>query len=214
MLGQRRSAEQQAAVCDAFCSKDGYVGTRDGDDGAGSRCRVCVVDGAEGEANKGKGTACRPMGPAGEPGGTVFCTPYSFMFLYSVENTGYNDVGSAVSLLSFPCSYYTELRDERGIRAESAGAHRSHRRGFLTECFGAFSVEVEVRADPRTTGREAANTGAGKGWRMEPAETSLRPRPAVGSEVETKLGTIPRARHVGLPWKAAATTKYCSMELT
>ena len=49
---------------------------------------------------------------------------------------------------------------------------------------------------------------------MEPAETSLRPRPAVGSEVETKLGTIPRARHVGLPWKAAATTKYCSMELT
>ena len=131
---------------------------------------MCVVDGVEGEAKKGKGTACWPMGPAGGPGGIVFCTPYSFMFLYSVENTGYNDVGSAVSLLSFPCSYSTELRDERGIRAESAGAHRSHRRRFLTECFGAFSVEVEVRADPRThrpggrqhRGREGMANGAGR----------------------------------------------------
>ncbi len=71
----------------------------DGDDGAGSRCRVCVVDGAEGEA-KGKGTACWPMGPAGGLGGTVFWKV--LYFLYSVQNTGYNDVAQRSAYCRFP----------------------------------------------------------------------------------------------------------------
>ncbi len=53
---------------------------------------------------------------------------------------------------------------------------------------GRFPSRSRFGLTPASTGREAANTGAGKRWRMEPAETSLRPRPAVGSGVDTKLG--------------------------
>ena len=88
--------------------------------------------------------------------------------------------------------YYTgPSRGERGERGSVQKAQKLTAptgAGSWRNVSGHFPLRLRFGLTPAPTGREAANTGAGKGWRMEPAETSLRPRPAVGSGVDTKLG--------------------------